>query len=99
MNVEDSSANHSITDKVKGSTPNVTKTPTFTDKYLNDRGSKRVESGKEMIPGPPQAPSATKFPTSSIGNRTQGGYSPAQTIAEAKDEAWEKEQTIKIRNR
>ena len=97
MNGEDSSANqHSITDKAMDSTPNVTKTPTFTDKYLNDTGSK---SGKDMIPGPQKAPSTTKFPTSSFGNRTQGGYSPMQTKAEAEADAWEKEQMIKIRDR
>ncbi|XP_020276792.1 remorin-like isoform X2 [Asparagus officinalis] len=70
-----------------------------TDKYLNDTGSKRAGSRKEMTPGSPKASSVERFPTSSFGNRTQDGYPVMKSKAEEKADAWESKRMIKIKDR
>ncbi|ONK75773.1 uncharacterized protein A4U43_C03F20400 [Asparagus officinalis] len=112
INREDPSANNSITETARDSTPDTKKTPSFTDNHLNGTGSKRSDSGKETRPSLPRAPSAKILPTSSFGRRTQGEYSPdknktedeadaweRENNAQEEADAWEKEQMIKIRKR
>ncbi|XP_017700964.2 uncharacterized protein LOC103718170 [Phoenix dactylifera] len=95
--LEDSAADHKVTEKKMHTTPTIKKTPTFSDSYLNETGSKRIDFGKNQ--GGQQAPSARKPTAPFCRFRNARRKTTDSTILESKADAWEKAKMAKIKRR
>ncbi|XP_026661294.2 uncharacterized protein LOC103709267 isoform X2 [Phoenix dactylifera] len=97
LDLEDSAANHRVAEKERHPTPTIKKTPTFSDKYLNDTGSKNFGRGQDQRGQ--QEPSMIK-PRVSFPGKGDGGEKTANSYtAETKADAWEKAKMAKIKKR
>jgi len=83
MILEDSINNGKVPGRAMGVTPTIKKTPTFSDKYLNDTGSNKYEGRQDMKA---EQPEAVWYPRTKKPRKE-----------ETKADAWEKEQMGKIR--
>jgi len=83
MILKDSICDGKVPGKAMGAIPTIKKTPTFSDKYLNDTGSNGYEGRQDMKA---EQPEAVWYPRTKKSRKE-----------ETKAEVWEKEQMSKTR--
>ncbi|KAG1341987.1 remorin 4.2 [Cocos nucifera] len=97
LDLKDSAANHKVAEKETQTTPTIKKTPTSSDRYLNDTGSKRF--GHRQDQGGQQEPSMIKSRPSFSGKGNGGWKTANSNTAETKADAWERAKMAKIKMR
>ncbi|XP_038972691.1 uncharacterized protein LOC103696202 isoform X1 [Phoenix dactylifera] len=94
----DSTIKRKSTEKSTGTILTIKNATTFTDKYINDTGSKKFGSGNEARLGP-KAQSAIKPTISSSSIEKKEGNSARSNKLETEADAWEKAKRDKIKTR
>eukprot|EP00262_Sarcandra_glabra_P020118 TRINITY_DN7911_c0_g2_i1.p1 TRINITY_DN7911_c0_g2~~TRINITY_DN7911_c0_g2_i1.p1 ORF type:complete len:279 (-),score=58.88 TRINITY_DN7911_c0_g2_i1:205-1041(-) len=95
---EYASADQTAPEKIWDTYPTAGKSPTFTEKYLDNRGSTKPESAIDRRPRP-NAPSTLTPMVTTAGDSRLKGNSMAPMKPESKAEAWEREEIAKIKKR